>query len=328
MPAVNLGYMLTDGHEALAGVAAAFPTVRFIRIDDDDALGRHAPELEVLLTVGFRYTASAAKILRDGAPALKWIQWANAGIDTLLRHGIPPGVAVTYAPTVWGPTVAEHAVAMLLGLARRFPDLERDRAAAAWNRADRAAAMVSLDGMLVLCLGFGAIGRSAAQRLRPFGARIVAFARSARQDPDAEAILGLDRLDDFLPQADAVVIALPSAPGCRGLLDRRRLASMKPSAILINVARGDIVDEDALADALSAGRLSGAGLDVFSTEPLPSDRRLWRAPNTILSPHLGGYGGKAYERLADLLRTNLERYLSGRTLLHPIVREDDAPPAM
>ena len=314
---MKFGYMLIEGHDAIAAVAHDFPKVQFVRIDDTPTLRANAHDLEGLIVFGFRYGDEVVSILRNEAPSLKWIQWANAGIDTLLRHGYPRNVAITYAPTVWGSTVAEHAVALLLGIARQFPRLERDRVRSQWQRHELSKTLASIEGRIVILMGLGPIGRGIAQRLRGFGTRVIAVASTSRDDPDVETVLSLDRLDEVLPSADALVIAIPSSSATRGIIDRRRLGTMKRSAILVNVARGDIVDEIAMAEALAEGSLAGAGLDAFSREPLPANHPFWGLSNVILSPHVAGNGGPAYERLAALLRDNLGRYLSGEQLLYP-----------
>ncbi len=314
--------MLTLGHEALADLASSFPDVEFVRADGAADLRPHLADVEAVVLVGFAYTAEVAAMLANEAPRLRWIQSANAGVDSLFKKGVPSDIPLTHGPTIWGPGVAEHAVALLLGLLRRFPELERNRARHAWDRDAMVRRMESLEGRLVLCLGFGKIGRGVAQRLKPFGSRVVGFATSARADVDAEAIVGLDRLDDYLPEADAVVIALPSSEETRGLISRERLALMKPSALLVNVARGDIVDEAALAECLAQGRLAGASLDAFEREPLPADDPFWDLENVILTPHIAGFGGNAFGRLAELVGENLRRYQAGEPLLYPVKMPD------
>jgi phosphoglycerate dehydrogenase-like enzyme len=170
-----------------------------------------------------------------------------------------------------------------------------------------------LPGKTVLVVGFGEIGREVARLAQAFGMRVLAVKRAA--DDTAS---GPDRLDDFVAEADAVVVTLPLTEETRGLIGRDTIARMRDGAILVNVGRGAVVDEEALVEALASGKLAGAALDVFAEEPLPAASPLWELDNVILSPHTAALSLRENERIVDLFAENLRRYLRSDELLSRI----------
>jgi glyoxylate/hydroxypyruvate reductase A len=177
----------------------------------------------------------------------------------------------------------------------------------------------------VCVVGLGKIGRETARLARLLDARTVGTVRAVgdrrAEDLHVEELVPTERLDELLPEADVVVLATPHTPLTHHLLDARRLALLKPSAIVVNVARGDVVDEQALIDALRAGRLRGAALDVFEREPLPDDSPLWDLPNVLVSPHSAATVAAENGRIVELFVENLHRYLDGRPLLNVLDKE-------
>jgi phosphoglycerate dehydrogenase-like enzyme len=196
---------------------------------------------------------------------------------------------------------------------------ERDRAKGEWGRPAMLRASGSLEGLRLVVLGFGNIGREAALRARAFGMKVTGIARSPRREELAEQIVGPDQLRAWLPQADVLLIAAPLNSGTRGLIGAAELALMKPASLVVNVARGEIVSETALAEALAAGRLAGAGIDVFDTEPLPKEHPFWALGNVILTPHTAGFGSTAgFGRMAAIVGDNAQRLIAGQPLLHVV----------
>lgn len=244
--------------------------------------------------------------LRDGAPRLRWIQLLTAGSDALRANAIPAGVRLTTASDGLAPTVAEHAVALLLALGRRLHVAGANQGASRWDQKLKED-MVSLGGATLAIIGFGGIGRAVAERGRAFGATIIGVSRRALPSPLADEVRPVGGLDAVLARADAAVLALPGSPETRHIIDARRLALAKPGMLLVNVGRGATIDTPALVDALRSGRIGGAGLDVVDPEPLPADHPLWTCPNVILTPHVaagGGYGRLA-RFVADRIRLSL-----------------------
>ncbi|MBS7707420.1 D-2-hydroxyacid dehydrogenase [Chelatococcus asaccharovorans] len=306
--------------DSIAASLAPFGDVRLVAdvqdlhqaIDGADALVMSNPGL---------YTAEFADELCRHGGALKWIQFLSAGYDGARLHGIPAGTVLTNAGECWSPTVAEHAVMLLLALVRRLTDCHQAQDERRWDAGIRPR-LSSLEGKTVTVLGFGSIGRDIATRLRPFGAHVVGVTRSgkpAEAGPAPDRMAAVGELDRLLPESDALIVTLPLSQETRHIIDADRLARLPAHAVLVNVSRGGTVDGVALAEALKAGRLGGAALDVTEPEPLPATDPLWTTPNTIITPHIAGFGSGALDgRLAALVAENASRFAAGRALLHRV----------
>lgn len=251
---------------------------------------------------------------------VRWMHFISAGREGYEEIGWPPGVVVTYAGGGVSPTVAEHAMALLLALARRIPDLVTSvMATKAFDRALVAPKVRSLEGATLLLVGYGHIGRSVARRAKAFDMRVITVSRSPKLEQDVDEAWPLSRLHEALAVADAIVVAIALTPETTGLLGDAEFRACKPGALLVNVARGPVVDAAALRAALHEGRLGGAGLDVTDPEPLPPNDPLWDCPNVLISPHCAGSGSQvSVERLADGVLENLARLQSGEPLLHVV----------
>jgi phosphoglycerate dehydrogenase-like enzyme len=263
------------------------------------------------------YTGAVAEIL-NAASGLRWIQTTSIGFEALSAHPPRQGIVVTNAAGLKAPTVAEHAMTLLLAVMRNLPGAEERQRSARWAGQDLAPTVRSLAGKRILCLGYGAIGRDLARKLTAFDAEVIAVTRSGKGSPPARLVLPFGELDRILPTADAVILALPLTDETRHIVDRARLAHLKPGAVLVNVGRGELIDEAALAQALIEGKLGGAGLDVFAQEPLPETSPLWRCPRTILTPHLGGQGGDGDRLLIQLIHDNAARLKRGEPLVNTV----------
>ncbi len=248
------------------------------------------------------------------APGLRWIHARSAGLDRVL---VPEVVAhpavVTNGRGAFSPALAEFVVAALLFFAKDLRRLLAQQAAGAWEPFDSE----RLEGRTVGIVGYGDIGRAVASRLRPLGTSILALRgrpELAAGDPLVEEVLPADRLLELVARADDVVVAMPLTPQTRGLVGREAIAAMKRTAVLVNVGRGPVVDERALVEALEGGRIRGAALDVFETEPLPAASALWRLPNVLLSPHCADHvPGWVDEAMRVFLR-QLDRFRRGEPL--------------
>ena len=245
-------------------------------------------------------------------------QLLTAGYDHAKRLGVPKHVTLCNAGHAFAPAVAMHAVALLLAVQRRIPIVLANQQRHAWDRAFTAQ-LTTPASSTVAVIGFGPIGREIGRLLRALGARIIAVTRRGLPDQDADEVVAVANLHSVLARADAIVIAAPYDELTRHLFDDRAFAACKKNAILVNIARGGIVDSRALEAALRNATISGAGIDVTDPEPLPSDDPLWEAPNLIITPHCAGACGPiAGERLADLAGDNLRRFMDGRPLLHVV----------
>lgn len=280
-----------------------------------DALAAH-PEADVVCTF------MPPERLLDLAPHLRWLALASAGADRALRQAWsrgPNAPLITTANGVHATNISEHVVSAMLLWARHWPELLKLQQERRWPDDAEKPPLVGreLAGATLLIVGLGAIGRRLAHLGRAFGMRTLATRRTltaGESDPDVDALIAIERLDDALAEADYIALAVPSTPETHHLIGAEQLRRMKPGALLINIARGDVVDEQALIVALGAGRIGGAALDVFEREPLPPESPLWTAKNVMISPHISGWTPRYSERLADLLIDNIARYRDGRPL--------------
>ncbi len=278
-------------------------------------LARALPDAEIVVAQGL----SEDELVQ--AQRLRWLSSWAAGVERVARPSLlSRGIVLTNASGVHGPNIAEHLLAMILMFTRAMPRLHRAQLARRWERslASRAEGPGELSGKTLLIVGLGRIGEALAARARPFGVRLVAVKHdpSARHDAGVavDELVGMSALDEVLGRADHVCLTVPLTRETHHLIDARRLALMRPSAHLYNISRGAVVDQAALVDALRGGRLAGAGLDVFETEPLPEDSPLWELENVILTPHVAGLTPHYFERAAALFADNLDRFLSGQPL--------------
>ena len=306
------------GRAEIVAALKDWPDVRLTIAADTAAVIAALAEHDVLICPNPVYTQALAAALRTRGSGIRWLQLLTAGYDTLVEFGTPDGLIVTAAGDAYAPAVAIHAVTLMLALERRLLDCVTDQAARRWQRAMSPKMSIPFGGTVAI-VGFGSIGSEIARIVRPMGARIVAVTRSARSSPLADAVVPIGELRAVLPDADAVILALPLAPETRHLIGAAELALMQRSAVLVNIARGALVDSAALAAALGNGTIAGAGLDVTDPEPLPADDPLWAAPNLIVTPHVAGAcGGLVGARLAAITVENLRRFIKGEPLAHPI----------
>jgi phosphoglycerate dehydrogenase-like enzyme len=228
------------------------------------------------------------------------------------------GIILTNASGVHAPAMAEHIAGMVVAMARDFPGAMRFQAQKKWAQQeiwDGPARPRELSGGVALVVGFGAVGRAVAERLGGFGMRIWAVTRSGKADASlAERVFAVAELNAALAGADYVILAAPETPQTHHLIGAEQLAAMKRGAILVNVARGSLVDQGALVTALEKRAIGGAGLDVASPEPLPPENPLWSLENVFITPHTSGISERIWQREAELLVDNLERWFRGEPL--------------
>jgi phosphoglycerate dehydrogenase-like enzyme len=248
------------------------------------------------------------------APRLRWVHSTGAGIEYLLvPELLERPITLTNSRGLYSDAIAEYVLALMLAHAKRLPELFRAQQARLWQPGLTA----TLAGATLVVLGLGSIGLAVARRARAGGMRVLAVRRrpTGRAVPrSVERVYATHELAAALPEAAYLAVCCPETPETRGLLDARALALLPPGAFVVNVARASIVDQAALVEALRAGRLGGAGLDVFADEPLPADSPLWELPGVIVSPHHAGNGAGWDTRALALFRDNLDRFLNGRRL--------------
>jgi len=255
-------------------------------------------------------------------PSLRVIARVGVGVDSIdLEAATAHGVAVTITPGANESTVADHTVAMMLAVLRRLAEHDAGVRRGEWNRTGSHTPW-SLGGATVGLVGYGRTGRLVAERLCGFGVRILVADPLATPDPSVELV----SLEELLAAADVVSLHCPLTPGTRGLIDADRLALMRPDAILVNTARGGVVDEEALADALERGSLRGAAIDVFGDEP-PRSSRLLALGNVLLSPHVAGLSERSVHEMARRATASVIDVLRGRRPEHVANPEVLAQPA-
>ena len=254
---------------------------------------------------------------------LRWAHSGSAGVGgSLYAETLASDVVLTNSAGVHAEPIADTALAMMLHFARGIDWAVRAQAERRWHKSPFEAADAPVrelaEGTVGL-LGLGGIGRAVARRAAALGMRVVALRRSGGEGPPGVDVLtGDGALDRLVSLSDYLVVTAPRTAETDGMIGARELALLPAGAVVINVSRGGIVDEAALADALRGGRLRGAGLDVFAREPLPTESPLWDLPNVLLLPHVSGTTHRFWRRETDLIVANLRRYLAGERLLNTV----------
>jgi len=294
-----------------------WPEMRVVQASRPDEFAAELPDTDIF--VGYSLRPEQLRTARR----LKWLQCTAAGVAQLMYPELrESGIVVTNASGVHAIPMAEHIIGMILALLRDLPGATRYQLQCRWAQQeiwDGTARPRELLGQTAVIVGFGAIGRAVAERLRGFGVHTWAVTRSGTADPAlAERAFPASELDAALAQADIVVLAAPETPETYQMIGARQLALLRPRTILINVARGSIIDEPALVAALRSRSIAAAGLDVASREPLPPESPLWSLENVLITPHISGVTERHWEREAELLIDNLERWFSGRPLRNQV----------
>ncbi len=306
--------VIRDPGGVVATLQEEFPDVRFVAATSTDVARVEAEDADAI--VGY-----CSEDLVASAESLVWIQILTAGAERCLAvDEVASGeILLTNMQKMVSPVIGEHAIAMMLSLTRGLAQQAKSMPDGEWNRSiGDDIGMLSVDGKTVLVVGLGGIGRASAKRAAALGMRVIATRNSSRSGPDYVDYVGLsDELLELAAQADVVINALPLTTETEGLFDKAFFDAVKPGVFFVNVARGRSVVTDDLVDALSDGRVAGAGLDVTDPEPLPPDHPLWRMPNVIITPHIAWYGNNR-ERQPALMLENIRRFIAGEPLLNVV----------
>ncbi|MFT4507135.1 NAD(P)-dependent oxidoreductase [Caballeronia sp. 15711] len=286
-------------------------------VEDYDALLAALPGADALILPDAppAMAGPICQALSSPEGTVRWMHFLTAGREGFEAVGLPDGVVVTSPGAAISSTVAEHGMALLLVLVRQIPLMLSAQARHEWSWAAVAPHARSLEGMTVAIVGYGRIGREVAQRARAFGMHVIGISRSGKSDDLAHETVRMADLYGVLRRADVVVLTLPLMPETHHLCNASFFDHCKLGALLINVARGGVIDQVALSIALTNGRLAGCAIDATDPEPLPPDDPLWKAPNLIISPHCAGSGSAASSaRLANGAAANLRRFVSGERM--------------
>ncbi|MGJ8657878.1 MAG: D-2-hydroxyacid dehydrogenase [Akkermansiaceae bacterium] len=258
----------------------------------------------------------------EKATNLVWVQVMSAGVDRYIK--IDPlmnndSVVLTNYRGVHGPAIADHAMGMLLSLTRNLRYYSEKQSDGVWSRGKMSTKAVALDGKTMLVVGIGGIGTEIAKRADAFGMRVIGTRRSDKPSPDFIKKVGKPAdLMKMLPEADVVVLAVPLTPETQDMINEAAFRVMKDGSYLVNIARGKVVNTEAMLAALKSGKLAGACLDVTDPEPLTKGHPLWDMSNVIITPHVASRSAVTDERRAALLRENLRRFASGEPLLNVV----------
>jgi phosphoglycerate dehydrogenase-like enzyme len=304
-----LVYDASDAHRYAELVRAPRGRIVLNVASTPDEAAAHIADADVL------YAWKFPPELYDKAARLRWLQGMGAGVEWALVPDLPPRVVVTRAPGVFGPWMAEYVLGWCLWVTQRiaaYRDAQRRRQWIQHVPPER------LAGKTLAIVGVGDIGRVVARAARGLGLRVIGVTRSGRRVAGLERVYPVRALHRALGAADFVAVILPLNERTRGLIGATELAAMRPTAWLLNIGRGPVVDETALVRALERRTITGAVLDVFATEPLPPDHPLWALDNAVITPHISG--PSTPQELAPVFNDNLARYLAGRPLRHVVDR--------
>jgi phosphoglycerate dehydrogenase-like enzyme len=294
-----------------------FPDHRFVQLQNYDGVPQEITDTDVFIGWSLRAEQLAT------AKKLRWIHSPAAAVHQLMYpEMIQSSVLLTNSTGIHGPVVAEHAITVLLALAKRLPQVMRYQAKREWSQEQlwrQRPRPREVADATVAVIGMGGIGREFAARAKALGLKVL----GVRENPSkgaggADAVFGPGDIDQVLAQADYLLLCTPVTPATTGIMNAARLGKMKPDAYLINVARGPLIDEAALLQALEEKRIAGAALDVFNEEPLPPGSPFWSLDNLLITPHTAAVTERLWERHYRLIAENLNRFLTGQPLLNQV----------
>lgn len=288
------------------GIRAKFPELTVNMVDHHSKVGPHIASAQVLLTYGM----SMADHVLSEANHLRWIHALTTGTDGIDNlPSLRPEVLLTSTHGIHGAPMSEAALMAMLALNRDFARAIRNRDRQAWERWPARL----LEGKTVGIFGVGLIGAALAPRCKALGMTVVGVDPIQRSVPGVDRMVAWEEVLQVIGDLDFVVLFVPSLPSTRGMINLEFLAAMKPTAYLVNLGRGDVIDDEALTRILKEGRIAGAALDVFREEPLPQDHPFWSLRNIIITPHLGGAFDEYPERALPIIHENMRRFLAGDT---------------
>ena len=274
--------------------------------------------------------------LEERAPHLKWVQLLSAGADHAMGALKTTRITMTTASGIHATPIAEYTIGSMLGYAHKFHLMVRAQLKHEWLRSGFPGTVEELRGKTLGVIGYGSIGRETARLAQAFGMRVLALKRDPRNrrdegwcpaglgDPDGiipEAFFGSEQRVEILRASDFITVTLPGTKHTQKFIGAAEIAAMRPGAYIVNIGRGEVIDETALIDALRAGRIGGAGLDVFEKEPLPKESPIWDLENVILTPHMSGANRGYMDKACALFAHNLRSFVAGQPLLNVVDRQ-------
>jgi D-2-hydroxyacid dehydrogenase (NADP+) len=295
---------------------AEFSDLTIYAVNQQEKISKNIEKIDILLTMGPPAFIISDEIMKK-ALRLQWVQSIFSGVEFLVNlPSLRSDVIVTSSRGIHGPQVSEIVFYFMLSFNRNFPQILRNQDQKIWerweaNRTDNRIHARLLYKKKVGILGMGVIGEEIAQKCKAFGMTTYGIARSRKLAHATDHFCEPDKLSDILKELDYFISVLPSTPENHKIIGAKDFSNMKPTAFFINVGRGDTVDEEALIVALKTGKIAGAGLDCFYTEPLPVGNPLWEMKNVVITPHIGGQSDIYVEQVLSIFEENLRRFLSG-----------------
>ena len=310
---INLLILDQLADEYKKALQSKFPEVMIHTSLKEEVIGEFIEKANVLLT--FRISDGLIKRAKN----LQWIQSMASGVDAIVKlPSLRKEVLLTSTRGIHAPQMAEMAIVLMLSLNRNFPQIIRNQDKGIWERWPAKLLYQKRVGIL----GIGAIGEEIARKCKAFGMTVLGIDIVQRKVDAVDYSYGPEDLLKVVQEVDYLIIVVPLTPQTRKMVETKVLSSMKPTAFLINIGRGEILDEDALIHALESGKIAGAALDVFSQEPLPQEHPFWKTKNLILTPHIGGTSTIYVDQVLSIFEENLRRFLRGerQTLINLVER--------
>ena len=305
---------MPDAEDYHKDLREKFPDLQIHAVTSEEGIRPHADKVDILITL-YRVADDILKQTTN----LKWIQVITSGVNYLLsRPSLRKDIIITSGRGIHGPQVSEMAILLMLALNRNFPENVRNQDKRAWVRWKSKL----LYQKNVAIVGVGVIGEQLARKCKAFGMTVYGIDIVKRDLDCVDFFYGPEDLLNVAGEVDYLVLVAPSTPETQKIAGKQLLAKMKPTAFLLNVARGELVDDAALMEALDRGQIAGAALDALSTEPLPADHPLWNAKNLIITPHVAGEADMYRKQIMPIIEENLRKFLSGerRNLVNFIER--------
>jgi D-2-hydroxyacid dehydrogenase (NADP+) len=294
-----------DAGQYLERLKQRFPAVRFHAVHHGDEAKVLAPQADVIMGLGHHIPRAVIA----AAPKLKWVQALTTGTETLTAPGVlPKDVILTSTRGIHGPQMSELAFLNMIALARDFRRMQRSQAEGQWDQWNQPI----LEDKTIVIVGLGLLAEHLAERCKLFGMHVIGVSGGRKQAPHFDAVVSRDELRNVAARADFLMLLAPYSPETHHLINRDIMAAMQPHAFLVNLARGGVLDEAALIEHLKAGKIAGAGLDVFATQPLPPDNPLWTMPNVIITPNVGGRSDVFVRQTLTVIEPNLQAFIDGR----------------
>lgn len=302
---IYLGTIEADAAAFEARARADFPAIDLFATNDRELALRHVDTAAAVIAHHFQFDNDMLQRARE----LRWIQSLTTGTDAILKlPALRPEVVLTSTRGMHGPQMSELVFMQMLALLRDFPRINRNQAARRWERWPQPLLL----GKTIVIVGVGAISEQLAPRCKAFGMNVYGVSSASRVPAGFDGIFGRDELQSAAAKADFLVLIVPHSAQTENLIDRQVIAAMKPTAYLINVARGGVLDEDALVRALQEKRIAGAALDVFRQQPLPEDHRLWNMERVLVTPLIGGMSDIYLDQAYGVVQFNLVRFFAGQ----------------